>query len=136
MDIVSLPIEIDKEKIDSRFRLVAIAAQRAKELAFGARPRVDTRYTKFTTTALEETIEGKLEFLVGEEARAANEKARKFDYKRFLEEKRKEVMPEDLSELERDLKVYLTEREEADRQGLEDLFAERKQEEDEETSEG
>jgi DNA-directed RNA polymerase subunit omega len=125
MDIVSLPIEYDKEKIDSRFRLVIIAAQRAKELAYGAKPRLKTKYKKFSTIAIEEALEGKLEFLVGEEARLANEEAKKFDYKRFLEEKRKEAMPEDLSELEKDLRVYLHEREEAGKQALEELFTEK-----------
>jgi DNA-directed RNA polymerase subunit omega len=134
MDIISLPIEHDKEKMDSRFRLVAIASQRAKELAFGAKPKVDTRYRKFPTVALEEALEEKLEFITGEEARIANEEARKFDFKRFLEEKRRAAMPEDISELEKDLRIYLTEKEDVDRQALEELFAEKKQE-GEETAE-
>jgi DNA-directed RNA polymerase subunit omega len=134
MDIVSLPIEQDKEKIDSRFRLVVMAGQRAKELAFGAKPKISTRSRKIATVAIEEALEEKLEFLTGEEARVANEEAKKFDYKRFLEERRKEAMPEDLSDLEKDLRVYLTEREEGERQALEDLFTE-KNEDNEEKSE-
>lgn len=135
MDIVSLPIENDREKIDSRFRLVVIAAQRSKELAFGAKPKVKTKFKKSSTLAIEETLEETLEFVTGEEARIAYEKAGKFDYKRFLEERRKEAMPEDLSELEKDLRVYLHEREETEKQSLEDIFAE-KQEKSEEQSEG
>jgi len=125
MDIVSLPIEHNKEKIDSRFRLVVIASQRAKDLCYGAKPKVETRFHKIPTISLEEALEGKLAFVTGEEARVKLEEAKKFDYKRFLEERRKEVMPEDLSELERDLRVYLTEREEPDRRSLEELFAEK-----------
>ena len=125
MDIIKLPIDYDKSEIDSRFRLVVIAAQRAKELAFGAKPKVETKYTKIPTIAVEEALENKLEFLTGEEAIVANEEAKKFDYKRFIEEKRKEAMPEDLSELERDLRVYLHEREEFDKQVLEDLFTDK-----------
>jgi DNA-directed RNA polymerase omega subunit len=125
MDIVSLPIEIDEDMIDSRFRLVVIASQRAKELAFGAKPRVETKFKKIPTLALEETLEGELEFITGEEAKAKLEEARKFDYKRFLEEKRKEAMPEDLSELEKDLKMYLTEKEQPEKLALEELFAEK-----------
>lgn len=133
MDIIKLPIEFDKVEIDSRFRLVVIASQRAKELAFGAKPKVDTRSEKIPTIAIEEALAGKLEFLTGDEARQANEKARKFDYKRFIEEKKKEAMPEDLSELERDLRVYLHEREEdADRRMLEELFSDK---DDKESSE-
>lgn len=125
MDIVSLPIELDKDKIDSRFRLVVIAAQRAKDLYYGAKSKVDSKFQKIPTISLEEALEGKLSFVTGDEARVKLEEARKFDYKRFLEERRKEAMPEDLSELERDLRVYLTEREEPDRRSLEELFAEK-----------
>jgi DNA-directed RNA polymerase omega subunit len=135
MDIVSLPIEHDKKEIDSRFRLVSIASQRAKELGFGARPKVDTRFFKPPTLAIEETLDGKLEFITGDEARVKLEEARKFDYKRFLEEKRKEAMPEDLSELEKDLRAYLTEREETDRSALDELFAERDEDENEKAEE-
>ena len=133
MNIVSLPIEHDKEKIDSRFRLVVIASQRAKELAFGAKAKVDTKFKKIPTIAIEETLEEKLEFLTGEEARVANEEARKFDYRRFLEERRREAMPEDISDLEKDLRVYLTEREEVDRQALEELFTEKDEKEAEQS---
>lgn len=134
MDIISLPAEYDKDKIDSRFRLVAIAAQRARELAFGAKPKLETKYRKAPLIALEEAIENQLEFSVGEEARAKIEESRKFDYKRFLEERRRLAQPEDLSELEKDLRVYLHEKEGADRRSLEELFGE-KQESEEETSE-
>lgn len=124
MDIVSLPIEFDPEKIDSRFRIVAIASQRARELAFGAKPKIVTKGKKIPTIALEETLEGALEFCIGEEAREKLAEASKFDYKRFLEEKRKETISEDLSELERDLRTYLHEREGTERSAmLEELFA-------------
>lgn len=123
MDIVSLPIERDKEKIDSRFRLVIIASQRARELAVGAKPKLTTKYRKFPTIAIEEALENKLEVYTGDEARRFNEEAKKFDYKRFLEEKRRETVPEDLSDLEKDLRVYLTEREDSERQAFDDLFA-------------
>jgi DNA-directed RNA polymerase subunit omega len=129
MDIISLPAEYDKGKIDSRFRLVVIAAQRARELAFGAKPKLETKYRKVALIALEEAIENQLEFSVGEEARAKIEESRKFDYKRFLEERRRQAQPEDLSELEKDLRVYLHEKEGgADRRSLEELFGEKQEE--------
>lgn len=128
MDIVSLPVEYDKKKIDSRFRIVSAASQRARELAYGAKPKIETKFKRFTTVAIEEVLEEKLEFITGEEAKAANEEARKFDFKRFLEERRRAAMPEEISELEKDLRVYLTEREELDRHALEELFAEKKEE--------
>ena len=128
MDIISLPIEYDHSKIDGRFRLIAIAAQRAKELALGADHRVKTKSKKVTTVALEETINNTVEFLIGEEAKKAKEEAKKFDYRKLLEEKKREVTSEDLTEFEKDLKVYLTEKETIDKKALEGLFVEKHEE--------
>ncbi len=124
MDIISLPIEFDDKMIDGRFRLVAIAAQRARELALGAKPKVQSKAKKVTTIAIEEAIKGKLEFLIGEEARRSQEEARKFDYRSLLEERRREESPEDLSELEKDLKIYLHERETEEKEKPDSLFSE------------
>ncbi len=128
MDIISLPIEYDHSKIDGRFRLIAIAAQRAKELALGAEHRVKTKSKKVSTIALEETINNTVEFLIGEEAIKAKEEAKKFDYRKLLEEKKREVTSEDLTEFEKDLKVYLTEKETMDKKALEGLFVEKQEE--------
>lgn len=127
MDIISLPIELDRKKIDGRYRLVIIAAQRAKELALGVKPKVQTKAKKVATIALEEAINGSLEYLVDEEARKAKEEATKFDYRRLLEEKRREAAPEELTELEKDLKVYLHERETMDKKAFEEIFSERQE---------
>lgn len=129
MDIISLPIEIDKNKIDSRFRLVNIAAQRAKELSLGAKKKIQTKSKKVTTIAIEEALAGKLEYIVGEEARKAREEEKKFDYRRLLEERRR--VPADIKELEKDLKVYLHGREEENRD-LSELFSDEKQKDIEE----
>ena len=67
---------------------------------------------------------------MGEEAVVAQEEAKKFDYKRFLEDKKKEAQPEDLSDLEKDLRAYLTERDEFDKNVLDDLFSEGNEEGD------
>jgi DNA-directed RNA polymerase subunit omega len=137
MDIISLPVDYDKGKIDSRFRLVVIASQRARELAFGAKPKTETKYKKAPLIAIEETAENQLEFSVGEEARAKIEESKKFDYKRFLEERRRLAEPEDLSELEKDLRVYLHEKEgtAVDRRSLEELFGDKQEKGEEEKSE-
>ncbi len=82
MDIISLPVEYDKKKIESRYRLVAIAAQRARELSLGATPKIQTKAKKVTTTALLEAISGDIEFITGEDAVIAREKAEKIDYKK------------------------------------------------------
>jgi DNA-directed RNA polymerase omega subunit len=133
MDIISLPVDYDKKKIESRYRLVTIAAQRARELSLGAIPKIQTKAKKVTTTALLEAISGNIEFLTGEDAVIAREKAEKIDYKKLIEEKRKPI--DDLSELEKDLKVYLHEKG-ATEKALEELFAEAEEGEGAEESEG
>jgi len=128
MDIISLPVEYDHKKIDGKFRLVTIAAQRAKELSLGAKPKISTRSKKVTTIAIEETIANMLEFVTGEEAVIAREKAGKFDYRKQLEESKKIAAGEDLSELEKDLKVYLHEKGSYDKKAFEELFTDKKPE--------
>ena len=44
--------------VDSKFRFITVAAQRAKQLQSGAKPRVDSRSRKPTRVAVEETIAG------------------------------------------------------------------------------
>ena len=64
--------------IDSKYRLIILAAKRSKQLQRGARPRIDIDPTKHKPTriALEEVIRGKVKFHFkndGEEAPAAEE---------------------------------------------------------------
>jgi len=132
MDIISLPIEFDPNKFDGKYRIIAIAAQRAKELAAGAEPKIKTKARKISTIAIEETISNTLEFLTGEKARKAREEAKKFDYKKLLEEKKKDMSGEDLTEFEKDLKVYLHEKEAMDKKALEGLFGGKQEESAEE----
>ena len=44
--------------VESKFRFITVAAQRAKQLQSGAKPRVDTDSRKPTRVAVEETIAG------------------------------------------------------------------------------
>ncbi|GAB4540492.1 MAG: DNA-directed RNA polymerase subunit omega [Thermodesulfovibrionia bacterium] len=125
MDIISLPIELDKKKIDGRYRLVIAAVKRAKELSKGAMPLTQSKAKKVTTRALEEVLLEKLEILTGEEAIKAIEEEKRLSFKRLLEEKHKEIAAEDLTELEKDLKVYLAERGERDsKKIIEEVFGE------------
>jgi DNA-directed RNA polymerase omega subunit len=135
MDIISLPVEYDRTKIDGKFRLVAIAAQRAKDLSMGSKPKTQTRSRKVTSIAIEEAAENVLEFLTGDEALVAKEEASKFDYRKLLEDSRKVSAGEDLSELEKDLKVYLHEKETLDKKAFEELFTEKREEEADESEE-
>jgi DNA-directed RNA polymerase subunit omega len=44
--------------IDSKFRFITVAAQRAKQLQNGAKPRVETRSHKPTRIAMHEVMAG------------------------------------------------------------------------------
>jgi len=123
MDIISLPIEIDKEKIDSRFRLVIISSQRAIELSKGVKPRIHTKLDKITSNAILEALSGEIDFLTGEEASHALERAEKLDFRKWMMEKKKPV--EDLSDIEKDLKIYLHDKESPEK-ALDYLFEEGK----------
>lgn len=52
------------QEIDSKYRLIILAAKRSKQLQRGARPRIDIDSTKHKPTriALEEVIQGKIQF--------------------------------------------------------------------------
>ena len=73
MDIIKLPIEHRAETVDSRFRLVLMAAQRARQISDGSEVLVKSKYVKNTTLALEEAIEGQLKYVIGEQARKAKD---------------------------------------------------------------
>lgn len=123
MDIISLPIEIDKEKIDSRFRLVIISSQRAIELSKGVKPKIQTKLDKITSNAIFEALSGDLDYLTGEDASNALEMAEKLDFRKWITEKKKHI--EDLSDIEKDLKIYLHDKESPEK-ALDDLFYEDK----------
>ena len=53
--------------IDSKFRFITVAAQRAKQLQGGAKPRVETRSRKPTRIAVEEAVAGTISWEVREE---------------------------------------------------------------------
>ncbi len=126
MDLISLPVEFEKKKIDGRYRLVIAVAKRAKELYQGAQPKVPSKAKKITTIALEEVISNSVRVLTGEAAVKAREEAKKLTYEDMMDEaKQKESLPEDLSELEKDLKVYLHEKGEKNNiKTIEEIFPE------------
>ncbi len=75
MDIVSVPIVINKEWVDSRFRMVVLATERAKQLMSGAKPVIPTKYIKSATIALQEISECRVDYVIGKEARKAMQAA-------------------------------------------------------------
>jgi DNA-directed RNA polymerase omega subunit len=62
-------------EVDSKFRFITVAAQRAKQLQAGAKPRVDTRSRKPTRIAVEETIAETISWEIREEAGSTEEAA-------------------------------------------------------------
>jgi DNA-directed RNA polymerase subunit K/omega len=126
MDIISLPIKYDNEDIDGSFRMVIASVMRAKDLSQGALPATSSKAQKITTLAIEEVAAGAVKVLTGEEAVKAIEESKKLTHKKFIDEaQQKEAMPEDASELEKDLKIYLTEKSQSEqKKTLEDIFGE------------
>jgi DNA-directed RNA polymerase subunit omega len=63
------------KNIDSKFRFITVAAQRAKQLQAGAKPRVDTRSRKPTRIAVEETLAETISWEIREEVEGAPDEA-------------------------------------------------------------
>jgi DNA-directed RNA polymerase omega subunit len=63
-DIEKLIEESDEPELDSKYRLIIVAAKRSKQLQRGAKPRIeiDPQKHKPTRIALEEVIQGKVPF--------------------------------------------------------------------------
>lgn len=53
-------------QIESKFRLVHIASRRAEQLMMGARPKVDTKHTKYSRIALDEVAGGHVKWQLGQ----------------------------------------------------------------------
>ncbi|HEV8253737.1 MAG TPA: DNA-directed RNA polymerase subunit omega [Vicinamibacteria bacterium] len=54
------------KEVDSKFRFITVAAQRAKQLQNGAKPRVDTRSRKPTRVAMQEVLAGAVSWEVSD----------------------------------------------------------------------
>jgi DNA-directed RNA polymerase subunit omega len=59
------------KEVDSKFRFITVAAQRAKQLQGGAKPRVETRSRKPTRIAVEETLANTVSWEIRELPEAA-----------------------------------------------------------------
>lgn len=124
MDIISLPIENKNENIEGTYRLVVAAVKRAKDLSQGAMPVLKSKAQKITTLAIQEVVSGKIHVLTGAEAVKASEEKKRLTHKKMIDEaQQKETMPEDMTELEKDLKIYLSEKSESEqKRTIEDIF--------------
>ena len=68
-DLENAIAEIQTPEVDSKYRLIILAAKRSKQLQRGARPRIEIDPVKHKPTriALEEVMRGKVKFTVKEE---------------------------------------------------------------------
>jgi DNA-directed RNA polymerase subunit omega len=59
----------EAQEIDSKYRLIILAAKRSKQLQRGARPRIDIDAPKHKNTriALEEVMRGRVNFTVNKD---------------------------------------------------------------------
>lgn len=64
--------ETQPPEIDSKYRLIILAAKRSKQLQRGARPRIDIDTVKHKNTriALEEVMSGRVNFTVTDDEEA------------------------------------------------------------------
>jgi DNA-directed RNA polymerase omega subunit len=53
-------------EIESKFRLVHIASRRAEQLMLGARPKLETKHTKYSRVALDEVACGLVKWQMGQ----------------------------------------------------------------------
>ena len=53
--------------VDSKFRFITVAAQRAKQLQNGAKPRIEVRSRKPTRIAMHEVLAGTVSWEIREE---------------------------------------------------------------------
>jgi len=59
---------VPQKELDSKFRLITIAAKRCEQLHRGARPKLDTDSKKWAFVALEEVKQGLIDYEIIEES--------------------------------------------------------------------
>ncbi len=103
-----LPLLPDERtgKFDSRYRVVLVAAQRAKQIMRGATHAQTSKFAKETSIALEEVLGDNVEYLMGQEAREALREARK-SLDREFEPALLVEADEDAKEIKQQLSVYV-----------------------------
>lgn len=72
--LTQVPLNKD---MDSKFRFITVAAQRAKQLQAGAKPRVEAKSRKPTRIAMSEVVAGAVSWELKEDAAAVREAAAK-----------------------------------------------------------
>jgi DNA-directed RNA polymerase subunit omega len=106
MDALSLLPQHHQTAFDSRYRIVLIAAQRAKQLVRGAESEGTSKFTKDTSKALEEVLGGSVPYLVGDEAKQAIREA-KMANQRPIDPALYAQPDETAQEIKKELSVYI-----------------------------
>ena len=106
--IDTLPLLPDDKSgtFDSRYRVVLVAAQRAKQIMRSGQQLQTSKYAKETSIALEEVFRGEVNYLVGQDARQAIRNSKRsmegdFDQSMVAEG------DEDAKEIRQQLSVYI-----------------------------
>jgi DNA-directed RNA polymerase subunit omega len=106
MDTLSLLPKHNQKDFDSRFRIVLIAAQRAKQLVRGGEHYETSKFSKETSRALEEVLHGRVPYLIGEEAKEAIRNAKRSN-ERPIDPALYAQPDENAQEIKKELSVYI-----------------------------
>ncbi len=106
IDTLPLLPDHNSDQFDSRYRVVLVAAQRAKQIMRSGKQSETSKYAKETSVALEEVLRGDVPYLIGEDAREAIRDAKRiigpeFDHSLLIEG------DEDSKEIQKQLSVYI-----------------------------
>ena len=107
MDPLVLLPEHHQKQFDSRFRIVLIAAQRAKQMIQGPPTEGPSKFRKETSQALEEVLKGDVSFLVGQEARQALKESHSVHEREFAPSLLAAKPDETSKEIQKELSVYI-----------------------------
>ena len=106
MDALSLLPQHHQKDFDSRYRIVLIAAQRAKQLVRGGEATGSSKFSKETSMALEEVLGGSVPYLIGDEAKQAIRDA-KMAHQRPIDPALYAQPDENAQEIKKELSVYI-----------------------------
>ncbi|MCA9451407.1 MAG: DNA-directed RNA polymerase subunit omega [Nitrospiraceae bacterium] len=106
MDALSLLPQHHQKEFDSRYRIVLIAAQRAKQLVRGGEPYLASKFSKDTSRALEEVLNGQVPYLIGQEAKEAIKIAKRAN-ERPIDPALYAQPDENAQEIKKELSVYI-----------------------------
>lgn len=106
VDILPLLPDGKSGTFDSRYRVVLVAAQRAKQIMRSGQQVQTSKYAKETSIALEEVFRGEVDYLVGQDARQAIRDAKR-SMKRDFEHPISAEGDEDAKEIQKQLSIYI-----------------------------